>query len=117
MRLLLIALASVVAGCSRAPDLSATANPDPAAAAAEVQPEAQPTRFTKAEFADYVVGKSKADIRAEFGPPSFVSDADNSWYYAELPIYDPDAGIQVPAYVLFKVTEGHENEAGAVRYP
>lgn len=52
-------------------------------------------RFTKAEFDAYVNGKSKAEIREEFGAPLVVHDEDDSWFYPDLAVYDADAGVQV----------------------
>jgi len=55
-------------------------------------PEAQ--RFTKAEFDNHVFGRTKAEIRAEFGPPAYVQDYNDSWVYNDLAVFDAAAGTR-----------------------
>lgn len=50
-------------------------------------------KWTKTEFIQLVAGKTKAQIRAEFGSPDSVQGSE--WLYFHLPVYDKDAGAQV----------------------
>ena len=89
---------------------------DAAAAAPPVQAPQTPERFTKAEFSSYTYGLTKAEVRRQFGKPLVVHDSDGSWYYPSLPIYDPDAGIQVGVTIQFMGIGGPDDEVAAVRY-
>ena len=55
-------------------------------------------------------------MRRQFGKPLVVHDSDGSWYYPSLPIYDPDAGIQVGVTIQFMGIGGPDDEVAAVRY-
>lgn len=70
-------------------DAAATA----AAAPLVAQILSVPERFSKAEFASYAYGLTKAEVRRQFGRPLVVHEYDDSWFYPSLPIYDVDAGI------------------------
>jgi outer membrane protein assembly factor BamE (lipoprotein component of BamABCDE complex) len=57
--------------------------------------DSQPTqRYTKDDFEELVLGKTKAEVRAQFGSPNHVSGSDE-WDYLHLPVYDKDAGTEV----------------------
>jgi hypothetical protein len=51
--------------------------------------------FTKQDFAGEVRGKTKEQIRDEFGPPGTVHDDTDAWVYYGLPVYDASAGTKV----------------------
>lgn len=118
------ALIALIGACSPAPEVrgtSGTIHGDGAATAyAADAGEAgawTPRRFTKQEFAQHVQGKTKADIRREFGPPLVVHDDSDSWYYSKLPIYDADAGIQVSVTIRFMgLTPAEADEVLEVSY-
>jgi hypothetical protein len=86
-------------------------------------------RYTKEEFTRLVMGKTKAEIRAQFGSPGVVHDDDNEWGYFDLPVYDSEAGTKVgTTYIKFypslivemsdvgKCDSGASECAGEVRY-
>ena len=74
------------------------------------------SRYTKAEFNNYAYGMTKAQIRAEFGSPLVVHDDGSRWYFPNLPVYDADAGIQVPVTLGFMRIGGLEDEVATVEY-
>lgn len=86
---------------------------DAAAAAAE---SARPSQFTKVEFSNHVYGLTKGQIRAQFGSPNLVHGTDGSWFYTSLPVYDADAGIQVPVTIMFMGIGGPEDEVVGVDF-
>lgn len=119
----------VLAACQPGhPGTSVSDNSDAALAAAEAagnaavmgvesdREAARPEHFTKDGFSDYVYGMTKSRLRAQFGPPDAVHDMNDSWYYSRLPIFDQDAGIQVPVTVQFMGIGGPEDEVAHVRY-
>jgi hypothetical protein len=68
-------------------------------------------QFTKQAFVEYADGKTKAQIRAEFGKPDGVSSAyPDTWTYSifnpTLQVGDPDAGVRATVDIQF---EGDEN--------
>jgi len=85
-------------------------------------PAAQPTsvntspEYTKAEFSNHVFGKTKSQIRAEFGRPDMVDDGSDSWYYNSLKVFDPDAGTHAIAVIRFEGIQGSEDSVAQVRY-
>lgn len=93
---------------------------DAAAFVATSPPAAQtpsaPERFSKAEFASYAYGLTKAEVRRQFGRPLMVHERDDSWFYPSLPIYDVDAGIQVSVTIQFTGIGGPDDEVADVRY-
>lgn len=75
-----------------------------------------PSRFTPAGFSNYVTGLTKTQVRAQFGSPDQLTNGGNGWFYYQLPIYDPDAGIQVAVTVQFAGFGGPDDEVLEVRY-
>lgn len=57
-------------------------------------------RCTQVEFDTWAYGRTKAQIRGALGSPLLVK-ADDSWYYSSPPIFDRDAGTQVPVTIKF----------------
>ena len=55
---------------------------------------------SQVEFDNWAYGQTKTAIRNALGVPLIVN-ANDSWYYSTPPIYDRDAGIQVPVTVQF----------------
>lgn len=74
-------------------------------------------RFTKTEFSNYVYGKTKAQLRAEFGSPMSVDDSTDSWTYGpNIQVYDDQAGSSTMVKIRFIGLEGPDDEAVSVRY-
>ncbi|RZJ45997.1 MAG: hypothetical protein EON87_06090 [Brevundimonas sp.] len=90
------------------------------AAAADAQVDTvvrrRPSSFTKAEFSNFVYGMTKAEVRAKFGSPVLVRDRDASWFYTDIPVFDEDAGIQVPVTIRFMGIDSPTDEVAAVMY-
>ena len=83
-----------------------------------VQEQAPAPQFTKASFQTEVYGKTKEQIRAEFGKPDNVDDGSDSWYYWHLPVYDETAGIQVNnTKIKFEGIAGPGDMVAQVSYP
>lgn len=95
---------------------AAAAAADAAASAAAEAAGSASHQFTKAEFDRHVFGKTKAEIRTEFGAPLTVHDADDEWFYPSLAVYDADAGIQVAVTVRFVGIEGPNDTVAGVRF-
>ena len=75
-----------------------------------------PSRFTKAQFDNFVYGKTKPQIRALFGSPLVVHDEMNEWFYSDLPIYDANAGTQTHVSIRFMNLGGSHDEVVQVRF-
>jgi len=118
------AFAVAIVGCNQADgQVRAQKSAAPSQLAVVEEPEAAaepargPRRFTKQEFAQYIQGMTKADIRREFGPPLVVHDDTDSWFYSDLPVYDADAGIQVSLTIRFMgLTPAEADEVLEVSY-
>lgn len=93
-----------------------TAEAAAAVAQADAAASARPSTFTKAEFSNFVYGMTTADVRAKFGPPVSVRDRDASWFYTDIPVFDEDAGIQVPVTLQFTGVGGPTDEVAAIIY-
>jgi outer membrane protein assembly factor BamE (lipoprotein component of BamABCDE complex) len=114
----ILAITCICAGVEFASQAAAPA-PSPvtteaSTGASEVAPAEK--HFTKAEFERYTYGKTKSQIRLEFGPPAAVHDSPNEWYYPDLPIYDAEAGIRVAVSLRFAGLEGTGNFVAEARF-
>lgn len=133
MRAIMIAAVLVAAGVGGAVVLNMADKPktyqnpyeDPAIieGAKHITPEIEAaangpkTQWTKSEFDSEAFGKSKAQIRAEFGKPDNVDDGTDTWYYWHLPVFDEAAGIQVHnTSITFEGLGGVDDRVAKVRY-
>lgn len=73
----------------------------PSEPAAGEQPAVSPEvrQYTKEEFEKEVLGKTKAEVRAEFGSPQEVFSS-AEWYYFRPPVFDADAGTRAESVVI-----------------
>ena len=85
--------------------------------AAQHPNEAKPRKFTKSEFSNYVYGKTKAQLRAEFGAPFAVDDTSDEWKYGtNIGVVDAEAGTPVYVAIRFTGFDGPDDEATSARY-
>lgn len=82
----------------------------------EAAPQDVQKRFTKEDFDKYAYGRTKAQIRDEFGKPDTVEDSDDSWYYWHLPVYDATAGTHPTVILRFVGENGPNDSVVQVRY-
>ncbi len=79
-----------------------------------------PRYFTKSSFEQYVLNKTKSELRAEFGPPDSVDEAHDRWYYLPfnktLYVTDPDAGVRVGPLIAFFGVKGPSDAVVDVRF-
>jgi hypothetical protein len=94
-----------------------TATEDPGGDPSIDIPTASQGRFTKTEFDDFVFGKTKAEIRREFGSPDGVDEASDSWYYNQLGITDPEAGTHAVVKIRFLGIAGPSDSVASTSFP
>jgi hypothetical protein len=89
-----------------------------AAAVADVGgPVSDARHFTKAEFDREVRGKTKEQIRDEFGSPGTVHDDSDEWVYYDVPVYDASAGTKVAfSSIRFEGIDGADDRAVDVSF-
>ncbi len=82
------------------------------------RPDPPKPQFTKAEFSSHVYGKTKAEVRQEFGAPTAVNDKTDSWYYEDraLNVYDADAGIRTLVWIRFSGAPSPDDTVVDVSY-
>ena len=74
-------------------------------------------RWTTDEFTPHVYGKTKAQIRAEFGSPDNVISSVNTWYYWHLNVVDSRAEIVVHSTnIRFSNLGGDDDAVNDVDY-
>jgi hypothetical protein len=115
---ILLTVVCVIAGVEFASQADAPAPPPVTTQVSMDANAAAPAakHFTKAEFDRYTYGKTKGEIRDEFGPPAGVHDNPDEWYYPDLPIYDAEAGIRVAVSLRFAGVEGPDDFVAGVRF-
>jgi hypothetical protein len=75
-----------------------------------------PRRFTKQQFDAYVVMRTKAQIKDEFGPPDEVQDDTDSWVYFHLNVYDAEAGTLAGTSIRFAGIDGPGDQVVSTSY-
>ena len=106
-----------------------TSDPEVSSAGEDTsESDSQPRQYTKEQFEKAVLGKTKAEIRSQFGSPREVFSP-SEWYYFRPPVYDAEAGTPAESLVLEfypsvvvdlssgkKCDGGAEECVGGVRY-
>jgi outer membrane protein assembly factor BamE (lipoprotein component of BamABCDE complex) len=118
---LIVCLMAELTGCDSAPNQQATAQASPASDFAAETPQATGGRaacqFTKTDLDKEVTGKTKAQIRAEFGSPLVVHEDDDSWYFGDrIAVCDAEAGTAVHASIRFGGLAGPDDPVVDIGY-
>jgi hypothetical protein len=111
--------AQVAADAKAASDASAAAESAAEAASAAATAAAAASserRFTKVEFDNYAYNRTKAQIRAQFGPPLVVHDESDTWFYSSIQVFDPEAGTQAGVNIQFAGMPGSDDFVVSVSY-
>jgi outer membrane protein assembly factor BamE (lipoprotein component of BamABCDE complex) len=71
--------------------------------------------FSVPDLESYVRGRTKTQVREEFGPPDAIDGVDDMWFYDErnsrLTVVDPDAQKRVSVWVKFGGPDGPSDSA------